>query len=82
MTKYLGQVASLSENEKGRLQVELMLLKEKVASVGYTLYQKVLAFRLERHLVLLEHLFNFLALHTSFFHHGYHTMKVGLSSYV
>lgn len=33
------------------------------------------AFRLERHLVLLEHLFAFMALHTSYFHHGYHSLK-------
>lgn len=68
----------MSENEKGKLQIELMTLKEKVATVGYNLYQQVVAFRHERHLVLLEYLFYFMSLHTSFFHQGYHTMKVKL----
>ena len=75
MKQYLSKAAGLSESEKGKLQVELMMLKEKVASVGYTLYQQVAAFRLERHLVLLEYLLYFMSLHSSFFHHGYHTMK-------
>jgi hypothetical protein len=36
---------------------------------------QVVAFRLERHLALLEHLFDFMALHTAYFHHGYHSLK-------
>ena len=35
----------------------------------------MVAFRLERHLVLLEHLFDFMALHTAYFHHGYHSLR-------
>jgi hypothetical protein len=76
VVRYLSSAASMSENEKGKLQVELMTLKEKVATVGYNLYQQVVAFRHERHLVLLEYLFYFMSLHTSYFHQGYHTMKV------
>ena len=41
MQRYLRDAQSLSENEKGRLQVELMMLKEKVDTTGYTLYQQV-----------------------------------------
>jgi hypothetical protein len=41
MQRYLRDAQSLSENEKGRLQVELMMLKEKVDTMGYTLYQQV-----------------------------------------
>ena len=75
LKRYLSSAAGLSENSKGQLQVELMMLKEKVASVGYVLYQQVVAFRLERHLVLLDTLFYYMSLHTSFFRHGYLSMK-------
>ena len=70
MQRYLSVAGSLSEDEKGSQQVELMALKEKVASLGYTMYQEVMTFKLERHLALLEHLFYFMSLYTSFFHHG------------
>mmetsp|Transcript_10326 Transcript_10326/g.29481 ORF Transcript_10326/g.29481 Transcript_10326/m.29481 type:complete len:1176 (-) Transcript_10326:365-3892(-) len=75
MQRYLSVAGSLSEDEKGAQEVELMALKEKVASFGYTMYQEVITFKLERHLALLEHLFYFMSLYTSFFHHGYHTTK-------
>jgi hypothetical protein len=41
MQRYLRDAQILSEHEQGRLQVELMMLKEKVATTGYTLYQQV-----------------------------------------
>jgi len=75
MQRFLGQAGSLSTAEKKTAEAELNDLKLKVAKTGYELYQQVAAFRLERHLALLEYLFYFMSLHTSFFRHGYHTMK-------
>lgn len=71
LNRYLNHAQNMSVDEKNKQEEELKGLKESMSTIGYDMYLEIKRFRTERHLILLEHLFYFVKLNTSFFRLGH-----------